>query len=89
MLDKYSARSGKFEPVWTLEIQTLPQDTDRILDEVLKVHPLGYGRYGRNASISAVGKETAQPRENSTTTTHKLGSGPINLIHCVGHATFE
>ncbi len=71
MLDNYTARSGTFEPVWTLEIQTLPEDTDRILDAVLAVHPLGYGRYQRNASISAKGVETAQPQTNSTTTTHK------------------
>lgn len=72
-LEAYQAASGKLVPVWTLEIQTLPEDVDRILDAVLRVHPLGYGRYGRNASISAVGRETARPRENSTTTTHKPG----------------
>ena len=73
MLDHYTAKSGTLEPVWTLDIQTLPEDTDRILDAILKVHPLGYGRYGRNAAITALGKETAQPQENSTTTTHKPG----------------
>lgn len=72
-LDGYTAKSGTFVPVWTLEIQTLPEDTDRILDEVLKVHPLSFGRYQRNASISAVGKETAQPEPGSTTTTHVEG----------------
>jgi hypothetical protein len=72
-LADYSAVSGHFEAVWTLEIQTLPEETDRILDAVLKVHPLGYGRYGRNASVSATGYETAQPRDGSTTTTHKPG----------------
>lgn len=36
----------------------------------MKVHPLSYGRYQRNASISAVGQETSQPKELSTTTTH-------------------
>lgn len=69
----YKTKSGRFVPVWTLEIQTLPEDTDRILDEVMKVHPLSFGRYQRNASISAVGKETAQPEPNSTTTTHVDG----------------
>ncbi|MEM9146448.1 MAG: hypothetical protein AAGC57_09635 [Pseudomonadota bacterium] len=72
-LSTYRARSGRLEPVWTLEIQTLPEDTDRILDAVLEVHPLGYGRYQRNASISAVGRETARPEPNSTTTTHVPG----------------
>ncbi|WP_299607756.1 hypothetical protein [uncultured Tateyamaria sp.] len=72
-LAEYKAASGTFTPVWTLEIQTLPEDTDRILDAVMKVHPLGYGRYQRNASISAVGRETAQPEPGSTTTTHVDG----------------
>ncbi|MEO1161087.1 MAG: hypothetical protein AAFW74_11635, partial [Pseudomonadota bacterium] len=60
-LANYKARSGKLVPVWTLEIQTLPEDTDRILDAVMQVHPLSFGRYQRNASISAAGVETAQP----------------------------
>ena len=72
-LDGYSAKSGRFVPVWTLEIQTVPEDTDRILDAVMAVHPLGFGRYRRNASISAVGMETAQPEPGSTTTTHVEG----------------
>lgn len=73
MLHTYAAKSGRFEPVWTLEIQTVPEDTDRILDAVMQVHPLSYGRYQRNASISATGAETAQPQANSTTTSHKAG----------------
>ena len=73
LLANYKARSGELIPVWTLEIQTLPEHIDRILDAVMKVHPLSYGRYRRNASISAVGKETAQPETGSTTTTHKEG----------------
>ncbi|GGX37802.1 hypothetical protein GCM10007385_00620 [Tateyamaria omphalii] len=72
-LTDYKAASGMFVPVWTLEIQTLPEDTDRILDAVMAVHPLSYGRYQRNASISAVGAETAQPEPGSTTTTHVEG----------------
>jgi len=75
-LTRYRAASGRFVPVWTLEIQTLPADTDRILDAVMQVHPLGYGRYQRNASISAVGVETAQPEAGSTTTTHVPGFKP-------------
>ncbi|MEM1299682.1 MAG: hypothetical protein AAGH68_10420 [Pseudomonadota bacterium] len=72
-LSDYRAQSGTFEPVWTLEIQALPRDVDRILDAVMQVHPLSYGRYQRNASVSAVGKETAQPEPGSTTTTHVEG----------------
>lgn len=69
-LESYRAKSGYYVPVWTIEVQTLPEDTDRILDEIMKVHPLSYGRYHRNASISAVGRETSQPMKGSTTTTH-------------------
>ncbi|MEM9211494.1 MAG: hypothetical protein AAGA63_08400, partial [Pseudomonadota bacterium] len=69
-LTKYKARSGTLVPVFIIEVQTLPEDTDRILDAVMGVHSLNFGRYQRNASISAIGKETAQPEPNSTTTTH-------------------
>lgn len=69
-LENYKAKSGRFIPVWTLEIQTVIEDVDKILDAVMEVHPLKYGRYQRNASISAIGIETSQPEEGSTTTTH-------------------
>jgi len=69
-LEHYKAKSGRFAAVWTLEIQTVIEDVDKILDAVMKVHPLSYGRYQRNASISAVGMETAQPEAGSTTSTH-------------------
>jgi hypothetical protein len=72
-LTGYKAQSGTFVPVWTLEIQTVPEDTDKILDAVMEVHPLSYGRYRRNASISAVGMETTQPEAGSTTTSHIEG----------------
>jgi len=72
-LKEYNAESGTFIPVWTLEIQTVIEDVDKILDGVMKVHPLGYGRYQRNASISAVGMETSQPEAGSTTENHVDG----------------
>ena len=72
-LADYNARSGRLMLVWTLEIQTLPENTDRILDAVMAVHPLGIGRYKRNAHISGLGKETAQPEDRSTTSTHVEG----------------
>jgi hypothetical protein len=72
-LSSYRAEFGKFIPVWTLEIQTVPEDVDRLLDAVMEVHPLSFGRYQRNASISAIGKETAQPQAGSTTTSHIEG----------------
>ncbi len=73
VLHDYQSRSGHFEPVWTLEIQTVPEDTERILDAIHAVHPLAYGRYERNASISAVGRETARPAANTTTEAHSDG----------------
>ena len=72
-LKDYEARSGSFVPVWTLEIQTVIEDVDRLLDAVMAVHPLSYGRYRRNASVSAPGMETAQPEPGSTTETHVEG----------------
>ena len=69
----HQAPTSQFTPVWTLEIQTLPADVDKILDAVMAVYPLSYGRYRRNASISAPGMETSQPKTGSTTTTHKEG----------------
>lgn len=72
-LTAYQAASGILEPVWTLEIQTLNADVDRILDSVVEVYPLMYGRYERNASVSAVGRETARPTAGSTTAAHVEG----------------
>ena len=69
-LENYKAKSGSFIPVWTIEIQTPIEDVDKILDAVIEVYPLKYGRYRRNASISAIGMETSQPEEGSTTTSH-------------------
>ncbi|MEL6610168.1 MAG: hypothetical protein AAFO93_14770 [Pseudomonadota bacterium] len=69
-LSDYAAQSGRFEAAFTLEIQTLPGDVGRILDAVMAVHPLSYGRYERNASVTAQGYETARPMAGSTTDTH-------------------
>ena len=44
-LSAYSEKPGTLVPVFTAEVQTLPEDTGRILDEVMKVHPLSFGRY--------------------------------------------
>lgn len=70
-LQEYKAQSGHLDPVYTLEIQTLPDNVDGILDAVMAVHPLAYGRYQRNASVTATGYEMSQPQPNSTTTTHR------------------
>lgn len=75
-LARYKAASGRLAPVWTLEIQTLAGDVDRLLDAVMAVYPLSYGRYQRNASCTAPGYETAQPEPGSTTDTHVAGFTP-------------
>jgi hypothetical protein len=72
-LDQYRAKSGNFVPVYTLEIQTVIGDVDKILDTITEVYPLGYGQYQRNASISAMGMETSRPEAGSTTSTHVEG----------------
>lgn len=72
-LANYAASSGRLEPVWTLEIQTVLADVDRILDAIVAVNPLRYGRYTRNASVTATGIETAKPEPGSTTSTHSEG----------------
>ena len=75
-LHDYKAKTGKLLAVWTLEIQTLPEEVDRILDAVMQVYPLRYGRYERNASVSAPGKETAMPMPGSTTLAHVADYSP-------------
>ena len=67
-LARYQSTSGRLEPVWTIEVQCLERDTDRILDAVMEVYTLSYGRYQRNASISAQGENgTARTRLDHTT----------------------
>lgn len=75
-LRNYQAKSGRLVPVWVIDVQTVIEDVDKILDAIMEVYPLKYGRYGRNASISAVGMETAQPEANSTTENHIAGFVP-------------
>ena len=75
-LSNYQASSGRLVPVWTVEVQTLLEDVDRILDAIMPVCALQYGRYRRNASISAQGMETAQPEPGSVSVTHMPDVAP-------------
>ena len=72
----YQSKSGNLIPVFTIEVQTIPGNTDRIIDEVMKVNPMRFGRYQRNASISEVGMETSQPEQRTTTSSHVDGFQP-------------
>lgn len=53
-----------------IEIQAAPEDVDKIIDSMMKVDPLIYGRYKRNAFVSAIGSETYVPQGNSTSAVH-------------------
>ena len=64
------SRTGTIEKVWQIEIQTQSQDVGKIINGVMEVDPLIYGRYQRNAFVSAVGSETYLPQENSTSAVH-------------------
>jgi hypothetical protein len=60
-LDDFATASGRFEPVWTLEIQTLRDDTDRVLDPVIEAYPLAYGKYERNTTSPIRGASVCHP----------------------------
>ena len=85
VLETYNAKSGKLVPVWRLEISTRPDDAERLLDAVAKVHPLIVGRYQRNATVSAVGAETARPGEETVTRIHNtdFGAGDTEVYPAV------
>ena len=69
-ISNLKTRTGTVERVWQIEIQATPDDADKIIDNVMEVDPLIYGRYKRNAFITAVGSETYLPEDNSTSAVH-------------------
>lgn len=77
------SRTGTIEKVWQIEIQTQPQDVERIIDAVSEVDPLIYGRYQRNAFVSAVGSETYLPQENSTSAVHLNAENEVQTFPSV------
>ena len=84
-ISKLQTRTGTVERVWQIEIQASPEDANKIIDNVMEVDPLIYGRYKRNAFISAIGSETYVPEENSTSAVHlgtadKVQTFPSALI---------
>jgi hypothetical protein len=78
-----SGSGGTVERVWLIQIQAAPEDVDRIIDKVMEVDPLVYGRYERNAFVTAVGSETYRPRENSTSAIHRGAQGTIQTFPSV------
>ncbi len=71
VLENYKSKSGRLVAVWRLEINTRPDDAERLLDAIMSVHPLVVGRYQRNATVTAVGAETGRPGEQSVTRIHQ------------------
>ena len=69
-IQNYNSRSGRLIPVFRMEINTRPDDAERLLDTVFKVHPLAVGEYERNATVTAQGAETGRPREKTVTRIH-------------------
>jgi hypothetical protein len=79
-LTTQNSKTGTLEKVWLIEIQARPEDANKIIDQVLKVDPLIYGRYGRNAFVSAVGTETYMPQANSTSALHLSAEGKVQTF---------
>lgn len=69
-IDKYEAESGGLVPVFRLEINTRPDDAERLLDAVHAVHPLVVGQYERNATVTAPGAEAGRPGRQTVTRLH-------------------
>jgi hypothetical protein len=69
-IESYESRSGRLVPVYRLEINTRPDDAERLLDAIAEVHPLAVGQYKRNATVTAPGAETGRPGEQTVTRIH-------------------
>lgn len=69
-IEQYQSSSGRLIPVFRVEINTRPDDAERLLDAIVKVHPLTIGQYERNATVTAPGAETGRPGEQSVTRLH-------------------
>lgn len=79
----FETENGALEAVWIIEVQTRPEDTDKILNKVMEVDPLVYGRYERNCFVSAIGTETYLPKANSTSAIHLGAEGEVQTFSSV------
>jgi hypothetical protein len=82
-ITQLQTRTGTVEPVWRIEIQAAPADADKIIDSVMAVDPLMYGRYSRNAFVSGEGRETYLPQAGSTTAVHLQEAGVVQTFPSV------
>ena len=72
-IENYVSQSGSLIPVFRVEINTRPDDAERLLDATFEVHPLAVGAYERNATVTAQGAETERPGEQTVTRIHNEG----------------
>ena len=82
-ISSLKTRTGTVDRVWQVEIQATPEDADKIIDNVMEVDPLIYGRYKRNAFVSATGSETYLPEENSTSAVHLGAANKVQTFPSV------
>ena len=68
--ESYESQSGSLIPVFRMEINTRPDDAERLLDAIFEIHPLAVGAYERNATVTAQGAETGRPGERTVTRIH-------------------
>jgi len=80
---EFETEAGTLEAVWLIEVQTRPDDAGKILDKVMEVDPLIYGRYERNCYVSGVGTESYLPQANSTSAVHKDAEGKVQTFPSV------
>lgn len=74
-IQSYESETGKLIPVYRMEINTRPDDAERLLDAIFNVHPLMVGEYARNATVTATGAETGRPGEQTVTRIHNTDFG--------------
>ena len=63
-------------------VQTRAQDVDRILEQVMVIDKLRYGKYTGNYMVSKQCEEAYFPEEGSTTAIH-LGTTEKQIFECV------
>lgn len=83
VLPELSGAGGAVEPIWLIQIHSHPDCVEKILDNIVAVDPLAYGRYERNAFVSAVGIETFRPQEGSATILHMDPTAQVRTTPCV------
>ena len=82
-LNELVTRTGTIDAVWLIKIQASEEESGALIDAVLAADPLAYGRYERNAFVSAKGTETYRPLGESTSALHLGAAGQVQSFPCV------